>query len=665
MHSLIKYDSAKWVIALGFSSLLSLTSSITFFALSQMDDNIESMAELVDITNAKIIHAQSMRESVRLRGETLTNMFLINDLSAKQRARKELSMHGLNFVNSLARLEGYALGSAEQKMLSQMKPLLTLSERITNQAAELMLSDLTSDELKEALIDSGVARLKVFDLLNQLIDYQNKYSKIMLEDNFSYHETTRSIIILLAAASFLFGILISIIVIRQTSRKNYEIQYQAAHDSLTQLINRKEFERRLNYAIEKAAKDNSEHCMCFMDLDQFKIINDTCGHKAGDQLLIEITQLLTKNIRENDTLGRLGGDEFGLLMENCALDKAVEIAEGMIRLVRNYDFVWNNRIFHIGVSIGLVDITSKSEDVTSTMSEADVACYIAKDMGKNRLYIHELDDEHIKKVHKELSWVSNIEESLKNNRFVLYTQPIVAIDNKVGSRELYEVLLRLKDDDGQVLSPGEYIPAAERFGMMRAVDIWVITESIKAIETMNNSGLTEIPLMFVNLSANSITDKTFCNEVLQLLKDHKIPDESICFEITETAAIKNIHQAIDFMEQLKKAHCMFALDDFGTGMSSFTYLKNMPVDYLKIDGSFVNKMDVNTIDQAMVASINQIGQVMGMHTIAEHVENEAIMESLKEIGVTYGQGYHIREPFPLDEIPALNQNELIRHQVNR
>ena len=374
----------------------------------------------------------------------------------------------------------------------------------------------------------------------------------------------------------------------------------------------------------------------------------------GDQLLIEVTQLLTKNIRNNDTLGRLGGDEFGLLLENCTLNKAVEIAEGMVSVVRNYDFEWNNRIFHIGVSIGLVDITNKSENVTSTMSEADMACYIAKDMGRNRIYIHELHDEHIKKVHKELSWVANIEESLKNNRFLLYTQPIVPIDNKADSRQLYEILLRLKDDDGQVISPGEYIPAAERFGMMRAVDIWVVTESIKTIETMNKSALTETPLIFINLSANSIIDKTFCDEVLQLLKDHNIPDESICFEITETAAIKNIHQAIEFMDKLRKAHCLFALDDFGAGMSSFTYLKNMPVDYLKIDGSFVNKMDVNTIDQAMVASINQIGQVMGMQTIAEHVENEVILESLREIGVTYGQGFHLSKPFPLTEIPALN-----------
>jgi len=652
MRGLIKHDSAKWVIALGFSSLLSLTSSITFIALTQMDDNIDNMAELVDITNAKIIHAQSMRESARLRGEALTNMFLTDDPFIKEDTRQELSRQGLNFLNSRARLTSYSLSSRERKLLDRMNPLISESEMSTNQVAELILSDTSPDQLKKALLKSSLARVKVLDVLNQLISYQNKYSEIMLEDSVSYHKSTRIIIILLALASFLFGVLISIVVIRQTSRKNEEIHHQATHDTLTQLVNRKEFERRLGYAIETAVQDNSEHCLCFMDLDQFKIINDTCGHEAGDQLLIEITQLLTKNIRGHDTLGRLGGDEFGLLLEDCTLDKAVEIAEGMVQLVRNYVFDWNNRAFRIGVSIGLVDVTEQSESVVSTMGEADIACYVAKDMGRNRVYVHEVHDEHLKKIHKELSWVANIEESLKNNRFILYTQPIVAIDKKPGNRKLYEVLLRLKDDDGNAISPGEYIPAAERFSLMRAVDIWVVTECIRKIEMMNNSGLTDIPLMFINLSANSIVDETFCNEVLQLIKDHNIPDNSICFEITETAAIKNIHQAREFMEQFKEAHCMFALDDFGTGMSSFTYLKNMPVDYLKIDGSFVNKMDVNTIDEAMVTAIHQIGQVMNIHTIAEHVENEATLTSLKSIGVTYAQGFHLRTPFPLNELPS-------------
>lgn len=647
---MIKRDPAKWIIALGFSILLALTSSITFISLSQMNENIEGMAKLVDITNSKINAAHSMRESSRHRSQALTTMFLIDDPFDREATRQELSRQGLNFINARNKLTSYNLSAREQKLLNTMKPLIISSEYTSNQVAELILSETPVEQLKKALLESNTAVVKVLGVLNQLITYQNKYAQNMLNDSVRYHENTRIIIIMLASASFLFGILISTMVIRHTSRKNDEIQHQAAHDALTQLINRKEFEWRLKYSIENALKDNSEHCLCFMDLDQFKIINDTCGHKAGDQLLIDISKLLTNNIRHHDTLGRLGGDEFGLLLEDCSLEKAAEIAEGIVSLIRNHNFEWDNRIFHIGVSIGLVAITNKSESVVSAMSEADVACYVAKDMGRNQIYINELHDEEVKKRHKELSWVANIEESLKNNRFELYAQPIVAIDKQSGNTDMYEVLLRLRDDDGQILSPGEYIPAAERFGLMRAIDLWVVTESIKKVEAMYASGQTEIPVMFINLSANSLVDKSFCKNVLQLINDHHLPDRSICFEITETAAIKNIHHARELMDELKKAHCLFALDDFGTGSSSFTYLKNLPVDYLKIDGSFVMDMDTNTVDQAMVAGIHQIGSVMSIQTIAEHVENETVFNSLKEIGVTFAQGYHIRKPFPLNQL---------------
>lgn len=343
-------------------------------------------------------------------------------------------------------------------------------------------------------------------------------------------------------------------------------------------------------------------------------------------------------------------------MERCSLEKALEISEGIVNLVRNYKFNWENRIFHIGVSIGLVQVNRDTKNITSLMSEADVACYAAKDMGRNRVHVHELNDEHVKKIHQELSWVADIETSLKDQRFKLYVQPITAVSSR-NTDTMFEVLLRLKDDEGNIISPGEYIPAAERFNLMRAIDAWVVHEVIKKIEALHQSGQARIPRFFVNLSANSITDQSFCDYVLDLLNTHSIPEYAICFEITETAAIKNMEQAISFITQCKQAHCLFALDDFGSGMSSFSYLKNLPVDYLKIDGSIVNKMDENKADQAMVAAINQIGRIMNIETIAEHVENAAILAGLNEIGVTYGQGYYIGRPFSIDElIPDFAEN---------
>ncbi|MDH5712170.1 MAG: EAL domain-containing protein, partial [Gammaproteobacteria bacterium] len=460
------------------------------------------------------------------------------------------------------------------------------------------------------------------------------------------------IIIIISTLAILLGITISLYAIRETNRKNKEIHFQAHHDALTKLPNRKEFEQRLRFALTSAHDLNIGHVLCFMDLDQFKIINDTCGHKAGDQLLIDISKLIREKIRDHDTLGRLGGDEFGLLLESCSLEKAIEISEGIVNLVRNYKFNWKDRIFQIGASIGLVYINRDSKDITTLMSEADIACYAAKDMGRNRIHVHELNDEHVKKIHQELSWVANIETSLQDQRFKLYIQPIVPVGITHDTDDMFEILLRLKDNEGNIISPGAYIPAAERFNLMRAVDAWVIQEVIKKIEAITQSGKAQTPRFFINLSANSLTDQSYCEYILDLLNKHSIPEKSICFEITETAAIKNMEQAISFIEQLKKAQCLFALDDFGSGMSSFTYLRNLPVDYLKIDGSIVNRMDKNTVDEAMVAAINQIGQVMHIDTIAEHVENETIMERLVNLGVTYAQGYHIGRPIPIEELDS-------------
>jgi diguanylate cyclase (GGDEF)-like protein len=645
----VKADPTKWVIALGFSALLALMSATTYISLSQMDENIARMAELVDITNAKTSATHAMRDSVRMRGEVLTKMHLLEDVFDREEMRLQLFEHGLMFRNARDSLTAYPLNARELQLISKVRPYTLNAKTLNENTAELLLEDdVPTARIQNELRLANAARRKMLDILDELVNYQNQYSKYVLTESVRYHENTSSIIILLSVATFFFGILISLLVIRQAAKKNYEIQHQANHDALTELVNRKEFERRLESSIASAKETGKEHVLCYMDLDQFKIVNDTCGHNAGDQLLIELSQLLRGTVRENDTLGRLGGDEFGLLLESCSLENALEISEGIISLIKNYEFKWQNRTFHIGVSIGLSHITKKSKDIATILSEADVACYAAKDMGRSRVHVHMLHDEQVKKIHKELSWVADIETSLKDKRFKLYVQPIAPLDSN-NNQCMYEVLLRLKDDNGNIVSPGEYIPAAERFNLMRAVDVWVVSEVIKKIESMQTSGIST-PRMFVNLSANSIVDKTFCEYVLKLLQDHNIADYSICFEITETAAIKNIQQASQFMQQLKEAHCLFALDDFGTGMSSFTYLKNMPVDYLKIDGSFVMNMDKNTIDQAMVAAIHQIGRVMDIKTIAEHAETEAIMDHLEKIGVTFAQGYYIGKPVPIAEL---------------
>ena len=643
---------SKWLLPLGFSSLLGLMIIVIYISLSEMSTTVSKMEALVKITNAKISAAHAMRDHIRLRTSTLSQMYLSEDYFDRFELFPLLAHHAANYRASRALLLEYEMDAEELALLDQLKEASEESYRINSEAADILLSHASEYDIREAQLESYASRQKVLDLLDDLVEMQNKNAQQALDVHIRVNEETRDLIISISALALFLGIAISLFAIREASRKSQEIHFQAHHDSLTHLPNRKEFGHRLHLAVESAQERELEHALCFLDLDQFKIINDTCGHKAGDQLLICISKLIQEKIREHDMLGRLGGDEFGLLLESCSLEKALEISEGIVNLVRNYKFDWKARTFQIGVSIGVVHITKDTDDVTKLMSEADIACYAAKDMGRNRVHVHELNDEHVKKIHQELSWVADIETSLKDNRFKLYIQPIVPVDITNRTYGMFEILLRLKDDDGNIISPGAYIPAAERFNLMHAVDVWVVQEAVKKIESMSQSGKSEIPRIFINLSANSITDPSFCDYVLDLLNKHPIPKKSICFEITETAAIKNMEQAISFITQLKKAHCMFALDDFGSGMSSFTYLKNLPVDYLKIDGSIINKMDKNKADRAMVAAINQIGRVMNIETIAEHVENEAIMTGLNDIGVTYAQGYHLGKPFSIDELAS-------------
>jgi len=427
-----------------------------------------------------------------------------------------------------------------------------------------------------------------------------------------------------------------------------QIAHQATHDSLTGLVNRREFERRLSNAI-KSAKDNStEHCLCYLDLDQFKIVNDTAGHVAGDELLRKITILLKSNIRSRDTLARYGGDEFGLLLDNCPLDRAYKIVNALLIAVQNLNFEWEGRTFHVGVSIGLVPITNKTNSTAEIMSQADVACYTAKDLGRNRVHIYENEDNNLAKRHTEIVRVADIADSIKANRFRLYCQSIKPLDPHSTEPSHYELLIRGVDVEGKIELPASFIPAAERYGMMAAIDRWVINSAFyRYMELFEPADNIKIA---INLSGNSLADSSMLQYVRYNISDSGIPARNVCFEITETAAISNLDQARTFITELKELGCQFALDDFGSGLSSFTYLKNLPVDYLKIDGSFVQDMIDDPINQAMVAAINEVGHIIGIQTIAECAENSAIIKQLTNLGVDYAQGYAISTPMPIEVI---------------
>ena len=421
-----------------------------------------------------------------------------------------------------------------------------------------------------------------------------------------------------------------------------ELTYQASHDHLTGLYNRREFDQELKLALLHAKRDNHEHALCYLDLDQFKVVNDTCGHAAGDLLLQKLSDKLKSSLRKSDIFARLGGDEFALLLLHCDLKKAETIAENIHKQVNEFLFEWEGKVCQVGVSIGVTALSAEFKDANELLAATDIACYTAKEEGRNRVHVYQANDMKLKKRREEMNMVTKVREALSGNHFELFAQPIVSAIN-VRDCKHYEVLVRLKGENDEFISPAKFLPAAEKYQLMTEVDSWVIHNSFQLLIASTKQKKSDFSLA-INLSGQSINDTKFLKFIVDKIDEFKVDASRICFEITETAAINNLDHAIHFIQTLKKHHCKFALDDFGTGVSSFEYLKRLPVDYLKIDGAFIKQLDANKIDRAMVKAINEVAEVMGMKTIAEFVENKAIYNILNDIGIDYAQGYWVSKP---------------------
>ncbi|TAK55723.1 MAG: EAL domain-containing protein [Gammaproteobacteria bacterium] len=429
------------------------------------------------------------------------------------------------------------------------------------------------------------------------------------------------------------------------------LSYQAAHDALTGLINRREFEQRLNAALESARADDAvRHALVYVDLDQFKVVNDTCGHPAGDQLLRQVTGVLQTRVRANDVLARLGGDEFGVLLENCAPDQALRIADSLRQAIRDLRFSWDSNLLQIGASIGIVEINHDTESVAALLSAADIACYSAKDGGRNRVQAYDAASASAR--HREMRWMARLTSARDEDRFDIVFQPIVRIDGATGAPPHYELLLRLRDENGATVLPNEFIPAAERYSMMPSLDRWVVGKVLRDLLPCRREGVTEPPFtLAVNLSGTTLSDPTFLEFLIESLEAYDPVPGTLCFEVTETAAITNLGHASYLMRELTSRGCRIALDDFGSGLSSFNYLRTLPVHYLKIDGQFVRNVASDPVDRSMVEAIVQVGRAIGIETVAERVETTAVLETLRQIGVGYAQGYLCGAPAPLSEFP--------------
>lgn len=434
--------------------------------------------------------------------------------------------------------------------------------------------------------------------------------------------------------------------VSQTRRMAKELEYHANHDALTGLTNRRQFEQRLKHALTSLKKKHADFALFYMDLDQFKLVNDTCGHQAGDELLRLLTALIKPRLRERDTFARLGGDEFGILLEHCPPDKTMSIADELRQLIKDFRFSWNNQVFTLGVSIGVVNLMDVWDiEAVDPLKLADTACYAAKDAGRNYVYLYQTTDKEILQREGEMNWINRISQAIEHGLFELHAQIIAPLQK--DTLPSVELLIRMVNkENGELIPPGAFLPSAERYGLMEKVDRWVVSNTLEFF-TQSPALLEKVAYFSINLSGLSIGSEDFLRYVQSLFIQTGVPYSKIAFEVTETDAILNLEKATLFIQQMQKLGCKFLLDDFGSGMSSFTYLKQLPVDKLKIDGAFVRDIVDDEIDRAMVRSINDIGHTVGMETVAEFVENEAIVQQLMIIGVDYVQGYGVAKPEPL------------------
>lgn len=594
-----------------------------------------------DLLLGLVVIALLMVGLVYLRLRLLSERVRSRDLLHQSREQAEVTLHAIadavittdakgfvNHMNTTAeQATGWSLAAARGRPLAEILSLLDEKSggRLPDPIGQCMREGRVV-RLKEALVRSGQHRNE--RLINATASPIRDREGCIIGAVLVFHEVSSE---------------------RELQER---LAYQATHDALTGLLDRGEFERQLERALQLARETGRQHALCYMDLDQFKVVNDACGHAAGDELLVQLSALLMTTVRDTDILARLGGDEFAVLLMNCPLDLAADKAMSLRDVVKTFRFIWQGKRFEVGFGVGVVPVTENSGSVTDVLRAADIACYRAKAHGRNQVFVYQSDDPELEKWRGEMRWATRIGEALENEQFRLYYQTIKPLQAEEPGLFHCELLMRREGDDGKLASPEAFIPAAERFNLMLDIDRWVVGAALPKIAQLSRQAAPrgERVLCGINLSGQSLGDQTFFAYVERLMREFEVPPEAVCFEITETVAIFDPVVAVDFIRRLRKRGSRFALDDFGTGVSSFAYLKQLPLDYVKIDGSFVRDLLHSPVDQAMVESINRVAHTLAVRTIAEYVENTALVAKLRAMGTDYAQGYAIAHPAPLDDL---------------
>ncbi len=635
-------------VALGTMAVLILVFSLVSASLVQLQTINDRMLKMVDITSKKMAAADDMRDAIHLRSESLKTMQLMSDVFDRDEEHQKFISIAGKYRSARDTLSSHGLDVQESILLEELKHLSNSAHYYGKNAAKLLMSEAPAAEIDAAMKQAAGLQQKAITSIEALIALEKYHTEQAVKASHLHHSETRYHLLVLAGIALLFSLLVGRAVITHAARKNRELAYHASHDALTGLVNRREFESRVGRAIEHVCTQAATHTLLYMDLDRFKIVNDTCGHAAGDELLQQLANLFLSTVRQRDTLGRLGGDEFGILLENCPLDKALRIANELLATVDAFEFTWGENIFTLGVSIGAVPIDYSTTDLPGMMRAADSACYKAKESGRNQVQIAHMGDRRLQENHGEMQWVSRLTKALDEERFVLYFQPIVPCANHQNQDKHIEILLRMIDEDGTIIAPATFLPASKKYNLITNIDRWVISQAMEwlASDPVHSDWPVTIS---INLSGPSISNHEMAKFIMDTMENTGADPKRIIFEITETSAVKNITSATGFMLTLRGKGFRFSLDDFGSCLSSFTYLKKLPVDFLKINGAFVRDILSDPVDHAMVKSINELGHLLGKETIAGFVETLELAKELRKMGVNYAQGYVYAKPQPLSD----------------
>lgn len=648
-HSKDGKDNTKTIIGMGFLAVFSLMILVIWLSMNTLQSVNNGISELINNNAKKASLAYQMRDVIRQRSSTVRTLVQTEDPLERQRIFDKLYDYTTTYDDTREQLTRPDANHREQNILKKINDAdLRVADVYLTASDALNSIEIDLPKLRAALNEVHLQELVLLNHLNELVKLQRVLAGEALTNNQDKYRETRKLLVIIVSAAFTLSLIISGVVTARVARANQRIAHLANHDDLTGLHNRRSFEQHLQQTIVIAQRSGMAHGLMFLDLDRFKMVNDTCGHHAGDQLLIQLTKMISERLRCGDLFARLGGDEFAVIAQSNSFNDIRQLAEDLRVLVHEFTFCYEDHSFKVSLSIGVTPIDGKVTEMESVLADVDSACYVAKEAGRNRVHVTQDNDTEVVKYRSNLAGMQAIRKALADDRLSLFFQPVFDIRERSLVMAQCEILLRVRSENGELYSPARFIPIAEKYNVMTEIDRWVFTQVVDWLSEHQKSYV--IPVLLVNLSGLSFADEEFSNFIVERLTRGDVDPSRIAFEISEGAAVKNFPKANRFIERVRSLGCELALDDFGSGFSHFAYLKKFSFDYLKIDGSLVHNIATNDIDNQMVAAINQIGHSVGARTIAEFVEDDESLRCLREISVDYAQGYGLRMPAPLEQL---------------